>query len=360
MSKGNITGMFTVGEKAWWDITGEHNHDREPASIAEAREWCDQAWEYETAPGFERVAIDDPATFEFFADDEVITGEHGPVAVFRPLPKEQRILRNDTRRHLRTEPNSFEIVRVQEMWEVVEAVAQREGKVHLRTGGTFDYGVQLWALAELDEPWQAPGDPSLTYPYVVFLNSIDRNGACKCVNTNVRVVCANTFGAADAQGRATGREFSFRHTRGVHDRIEQAKAAMQGLRADTQAFQQLAAELAAIPVNDRQRELFVVEFIPKPPETIISKRVAHNVEEARSAVRGIFASKTSDGIRGTALELVYGAGEYLDHVRGYRSTATLLRRQLLQPEPFKAQAIKLARRVAAADVTARELEEVSA
>ena len=39
------------------------------------------------------------------------------------------------------------------------------------------------------------------------------------------------------------------------------------------------------PITPRQRELFVTEFIPMPPQGLVTDRVARNVEEARNALR---------------------------------------------------------------------------
>jgi phage/plasmid-like protein (TIGR03299 family) len=368
MSAGNITGAFTVGENAWWDPTGEHTHDREPATIAEARQWAEQAWEYESATAWEDHEVWDPTTFEYQAGDRVVqlaapdpSGDDPEVPeqiVYRAVPHEKRIRRSDNHRHLLTTTDSYEIVGVQEMWEVVEAVATQNKRIHFRSGGTLDHGVELWALAELDEPWHAPGDPSLTYPYVVFLNSINKKGACKVVNTTIRVVCKNTFGMADAEGRQTGREFTFRHTKGVHDRIEQAQRALQGLADDTAAWRELATELAQLPINDRQRELFVVNFFPRPPDAIVSERALNNCRRDRDALRTILASETCEGIADNGYGLVQAGAEWLTHVRRTNNSSSFIRRALLTPDKMKARAITLARDVADTKVTAKELAEV--
>lgn len=39
-------------------------------------------------------------------------------------------------------------------------------------------------------------------------------------------------------------------------------------------YTELANELLAIPVTARQRELFVTEFIPMPPQGLVTDRVA--------------------------------------------------------------------------------------
>ncbi len=347
MPEGDIEAMFSVRQNAWHDPDGRFTRDRYPASIAEARMWAGQDWEPIEEPAYERLRVDDPAGYAYGDQDVIVDLQDGRY-VFRPIVGEKRILRSDTRAHLRTVLDSYELVGNGVMWEVIAAVCDQPN-VLFETGGVIDGGRLVWALARLDEPWQAPGDPSLVYPYVAFLNRHDGRAAAKTVNTTYRVVCANTFGMADAEGKETGREYNFRHTKNVMDRIEEAKEALRGLHDDTIAWQQLAAQLALTQVTPTQRELFVTEFIPMPPEGLISDRVVANVEEARAQVHAILDGVTCEGISHTAYGLVQAAGEYLDHVRRHRSHATHLTRTLLKPEPLKAKAVQLVQVVIGAD-----------
>ena len=113
-------------------------------------------------------------------------------------------------------------------------------------------------------------------------------------------------------------------------------------------YTELATELLGIPINLGQRELFVTEFIPMPSHGLVTDRVARNVEEARSALRLIFESKTTEQVAGSAYGLMQAAGEYLDHVRTARSWETRLNRTLIRPEPLKHRALSLIREVSAA------------
>lgn len=72
------------------------------------------------------------------------------------------------------------------------------------------------------------------------------------------------------------------------------------------------------------------------------------MEHARQAVRGILASPTTEGIRGTAYELVQAGVEYADHLRGYRSQGTYLSRTMLRPEPLKHRTLQLVRELVTA------------
>ena len=123
---------------------------------------------------------------------------------------------------------------------------------------------------------------------------------------------------------------------------------MRGVREEIKAYVELSRDLLGIPVNAVQREQFITRFIPSPPETMITDRVARNIETARAAVRGILDSPTEVGIDGTAYGLVQAAGEYLDHVRKARTWETRLNRTLIRPEPMKARALSLVREVVSA------------
>jgi phage/plasmid-like protein (TIGR03299 family) len=346
----SIVSAFTVNEPAWWDENGEHDHDRYPASIAEARAWAGQEWEPVEVPGYQRIVLsaDQSSGFAFDDHDEVVDLGDGKRAIYRPIPNEKRVIRSDTQQHLATMHNSWELIGMGEMWGIIEAVVAGESNLQCETGGVINDSKQAWALARLDEPWSPPGDPSLIYPYIAFLNAFDGSAAAKAVNTSVRVVCANTYGMADAEGARSGRQFTFRHTKNVHNRIEQAKLALKGFRKDTQDWIELAEQLALLKVTPERTELYVREFIPSPPDGIVSDRVVKNVEEARQAIRNILASKTCEGIRGSAWGLVQASGEYLDHVRTSRSWETKLRRTILTPESLKAKAVSLALSVAKA------------
>ena len=230
------------------------------------------------------------------------------------------------------------------MGEIVEAVLAQPN-VKWETAGVLDEGRSVWCLALLDEPVELPGDQSPTLPYLAITNRHDGTAACALRATAVRIVCANTFRAAELEGDRTGATFSFIHRSNWRDRIEEARQAVTGARAEIRRYQELAHELLAIPVTPRQRELFVTEFIPLPPEGLITDRVARNVEEARSALRMIFQSKTTEQVADTAYGLVQAAGEYLDYVCAARSWETRLNRTLIRPEPLKHRALSLAREV---------------
>ena len=224
------------------------------------------------------------------------------------------------------------------MEQILDAFSNADGHVKFETAGSVKGGRQVWALIYLDEPFQVNGDPSLTIPYIALLNSHDGTGACNVVRTQVRVVCANTYQMALADGKKRGLSYSFGHKGDPGARIEEAKIALSGLRNEVDEYKALAHDLSNLRVSSTNLEEFLTDFIPDPSDEgrPASDRVKNNVEKARDKFREIYSySITTDGIRGTGYGLFQAGTEYLDHVRGFRSQDTYLGRSILSADKAK-------------------------
>jgi phage/plasmid-like protein (TIGR03299 family) len=325
----NVESMFSVREMPWHregTILSDY-----PGSWAEARILAGLDW--------------DPISTEVYActgiDRNTLT------EVYEQVEGWKAISRSDTGAVLSINRDSYTVINHREMGEIVEAVLAQPN-VKWETAGVLDGGRAVWCLALLDEPVELPGDDSPTLPYLAITNRHDGTAACALRATAVRIVCANTFRAAELEGERTGATFSFIHRSSWKTRIEEAKKAVTGARAEMNRYIELATQLLGITISPKQRELFITEFIPMPPQGLVTDRVARNVDEARQALRMIFESKTTEQVAHTAYGLVQAAGEYLDHVRTARSWETRLNRTLIRPEPLKHRALTLIRDVVAA------------
>jgi phage/plasmid-like protein (TIGR03299 family) len=243
--------------------------------------------------------------------------------------------------------DSYGVIQNSVGWDIIDALVG-EG-VKYETAGVLKGGAVCWVLAYLDEPYTIPGDDSVILPYVNVAWSHDGSSALAARPTTVRVVCWNTQSAAEAEGRRNSNEFTFRHSKNVMDRIEDAKMAIKGIRGAHQEYIELAETLAKVPVTEEQRETFVTEFIPMPAEALISPRVKANIEKDRAALRLLFSDESltvPEPHRLTGYGLHMAGVEFLDHLRGYRSNDTLFGRQLLRNEPAKAKLTSLIMEVA--------------
>jgi phage/plasmid-like protein (TIGR03299 family) len=321
-----VEQMYSVRQTPWHrqgTVISEY-----PGSWAEARKLAGLDWDAITEPVYGLSGID---------------GNGAPI--YNAIEGHKQIVRSDTGKTLSVVSDTYAVIDHTDMGEIVEAVLRQEN-VRYETAGVLDEGRAVWCLALLDEPIHLPGDDTtVTYPYLAITNRHDGGGACALRATAVRIVCMNTFRAAEMEGERTGATFSFRHTKGWRNRVEEARDAVTGARREIRDYVELATELIGHTISAAQRELFVTAFIPEPPSAMISDRVAANVSAARDAIRTILASETTAPVAHTAYGLVQAAGEYLDHVRKARTWETRLGRTLLRPEDGKRRALSIVRQV---------------
>lgn len=313
---------FSVRQPMWHGLGTVT--DRYPEDYAEARKWAQLEWEPMKAPLFRR---------------ELTIGDDGmPLEQFVEVESHQMVVRDDNDGPLGVVTSGLELVSHKTMGEIIEALVG-EG-AQFETLISVKGGAQVAATVRVGDAYELGGsDDSLTLPYLVLTNAHDGSGACRAQMVDIRVVCWNTYRAAEAMGERNGRTWSFRHTAGVNMRIEEAKSALKGVTAESLKWRKIAERLNSLHVDDAQVEQYLSLFIPKPARGVVSDRVMANVERDQATFRGLYErSVTTDGHRGTALGLVDASVEYLDHLRGYRNRDTYLGRSLLRSEPLKAQA----------------------
>ena len=261
-------------------------------------------------------------------------------------------LRSDNGHTLRIGTDSFERIQNRVGYDLAEIVLD-QGFLY-ETGGTMDGGAQNYLTLLLPEPFYITGDKSATLPYVGISWCHDGSGSLKMRGTSVRQVCQNTVAASEAEAKGLGTDFTFRHTKNVHDRIEEAKKAIRGIREGVNVYVSFMEELATIAVTPEQRDLFVSTIIGDRGGVIsgnkaLSLRVQNNIEAERAKVNSLFFGETiptEHVLTGYGLHL---AGvEYFDHLRRYRSNDSYVKRTLLTDNPAKANLAKTIREVVAA------------
>lgn len=223
-------------------------------------------------------------------------------------------------------------------------------------GITLRDGAECALTFKLDEPIQVSGDDSVTLPFFVLNWAHDGSGALRGRSTSIRAECWNTVSAGEAQGKRLGTEFSIKHTENWKARVEDAKKAIQGARADIEAYREVMEEFAAVPVSKADRELFAlaavlsqkVSDVPRFKADVAkgtyTPKVQQNVEDARDALLGLFDTPSiPEEHKLTAYGLHLAGVEYLDHVRRARNDATKVGRSLLRDEPAKTRLTPLIR-----------------
>lgn len=221
-------------------------------------------------------------------------------------------------------------------------------------------GAECALTFKLNEPIQISGDDSQTLPFFVLNWAHDGAGALRGRSTSIRAECWNTVSAGEAQGKRLGTEFSIKHTENWAARVDDAKKALKGARADIEAYREVMEEFAAVPVTRSDRDLFVKALVLDQKVASVSRfkadvakgtysvRVQNNVERAVEKVNGLFRGSTiPEDHKLTAYGLHLAGVEYLDHVRKAQSEATKVGRSLLRDEPAKARLTPLIRDIVA-------------
>jgi phage/plasmid-like protein (TIGR03299 family) len=323
----NVDSMFSVREMPW------HGEgvilDSAPKTWDEAREAAGITWDVEERP----LA-------------EVSIAEDGAVTLGSVLDGWKRIVRNDNNETLYVAKDSYSLITIADMEILYEAVMGEEDH-HFETGGSLEGGRKVWFLVELGDPIVLDGDPSAIRRYVAFRNSFDTDFAASAVSTSVRIVCANTWHAADLEARANQTTYQFRHSSGWRARLEkiaeEAKEAIKLSHKENDTLRAEAERMLAMRVTKDQEAAFFDEVVfTRSKEHELGPIAARNVQADRDRVRALYASPTCEGIQGTAWGLWNAYGEFLDHVRPAKSRDTHLNRCLMRKEPLKARGHKIA------------------
>jgi phage/plasmid-like protein (TIGR03299 family) len=345
-------GFFSVRRPAWWDLAGAHVLDHHPERD-EAQKIAHN-WEPETEPLYRLIETPVHLPVECSGLDSVgacFDEEHHHTEVMaHEVPDFDLVKRSDDGFVLTVKPRSRALVTNNEMYDIAEALmkGQGTGKVIFETAGSVYGGKKVWILMRFSEPLIVAGRKgTATIPYFALQNFNDGKGAFRGQATEVCIVCDNTSKMADLDAQQKGTEFVFRHTANVHDRIEEAKAALAGWQDSVVAWQRLATNLIEdYPITLAQERTFIDEFIPLPQTSLISDRVRGNVVEGRLKLVSIFEGPTQAEVRGTAWGLVQGALEYSQWYRKAKTAESRFKRAYLDKSSLTTDALELALSIA--------------
>lgn len=357
-----VDSHFTVRNPAWHDVTGEYDYDRNPASLDELLQWSGTDWEPVRTAVFATKESHQCASktgctnlaVALINSKHHACARHANVAKaskhkveplpMRQLPGFQTVQRSDTGDVITVANASYEVFGNREAAELVELLLDStvvSGGVKFETGGSLKGGSLIWYLARLDNPIEVKGDSSPIYPYLSVLNAHDGSAALRLLKHSIRIVCWNTWSAAEREGIS----FSFRHTQSIRDRIEDARKVLLEAQDEAEQWAQYASEHLMQPIEDKQFQEYLELYVPMPPTGAISERVEANVVATRQHITNFYHSPSCASVAGTVYGALAATTEYLDHGRKYRNKETYLSRTMLKPEPAKAKALSLLKEV---------------
>lgn len=333
---------FSVREVPWHGLGKVL--DGYPGSWSEARTLAGLDW--------------DPIKVPVYEVGELYPDGTGKVSLIEDF---QQIKRSDTGKRLAMATEGYQLITHDVFGEIFESILESsDGQINYETAGSLDEGRKVWVLAKLGGEIHLPGDPSATQPYMALMTSHDGSAALRVIGTCVRIVCMNTWHAADVDSSKRGSSYSFKHTKNWRDRVEDAKRALSQTQENIDHTVALARDLLSVKVDARQAQWFIKQFAihrtiantvgkqsfsKKTLEDRLSEpRVEASLNNTLIQLHRIMESPTTEGIRGNLWGLVQAAGEFIDHHRDTRNQESYFTRTVLtDKEPLKLAAIRIAR-----------------
>lgn len=247
-----------------------------------------------------------------------------------PVPEFSAIRRSDTNGLLGVVGKDYSPFQNHSMFQVFKdlaAVRPEDGGLpfFIESAGAFQGGKVVWALARLDLGIRIGDDESMTY--LLVSNGHTGNRTLIIAPTTIRVACQNSLRLAEAQARERRKHpglaggFTLKHTPGIHEAVNEAKAAFAATAASHKVTKAVWNRLADIPLNRKlETEYMAMVFgTPGPDEADRAKALRKGREDRIAA---ILASPTSQvrGTKDSLLSLLFALGEHTDHERATRTS----------------------------------------
>jgi len=263
------------------------------------------------------------------------------------------IYRDDTHAPLAVVGDGYKPVQPAEVLEFFRPLTEEQG-YHIHTAGVLRGGQKLWAMASNHTEGEVvPGDRVRSN--LLFATSMDGSMRTHCGLTAVRVVCANTLGAALTEDGKSMVKISHRSTFDA----EAVRQALGLARSTFEAFMAQARKLAEVRVPqgtavDVCRELFGQPRLAKPTtaretagfDRFMSKIATPTTIEHRTTQKvlalfnGAGRGANHPGVAGTAWGLLNAITEQIDHHAGRTADTRLDSAWFGQGNDMKQQALE--------------------
>jgi len=322
--------MYSVREMPWHGLGVVL--DEYPKSIDEALEKAGLGWKVSHG---DVLVVKCPEWTDDFGT------KHPPELI--PAKGFKANVREDTGDVLGIVSDEYEVVDNRDAFRFLDALINSD--MHFETAGSLWGGRRVWVLARLPEYVELGGDQSATYVYVA--NSHDGSMAVTAAVTPIRIVCANTLGAALRQtehGVSAQRTFRFRHTGNLQAKFAEARHVL-GMTINYQKqFKELADRMAAEPIAEWALERRVLRHLWTIDQDV-GKVARANRERTIESVLAIFrgrsaAGDTTGNSPGTKWVAFNAIAEHLDFGRRYTCRTNQVQRSF-EDSALKQRALEL-------------------
>ena len=187
----------------------------------------------------------------------------------------------------------------------------REAALH--TAGSLVQGSRIWVLAKLNRDPLVIAEGDEVEKFILLSHSHDGSLAVRVGFTPVRVVCANTL--AMAHGSDAGKLIRIRHSRSVHENLENIREVMNLANAEFEVTAEQYRLLAHKDVNQADLRKYVKKVLKIEDTDDVSSRMK-NIMEQIVGLTEAGVGNDLPSVRGTYWAAYNGVSEYLTHQHG--------------------------------------------
>jgi len=208
--------------------------------------------------------------------------------------------------------NSYVPVQNQQAFSFLDSVVG-DGSLRYHTAGALGLGERVWMLAKLPSDIRLKDSEDVTEKFLLLSNSHDGSSALRVFFTPIRVVCANTLGAAERSGRGQG--VSIMHKGNLNAKVQEARNILGIADRFYSSLTEHMNRLANVYPNRQQLSDYFESLYPD-----VEGKPNTRAKNIRSELHRLFEHGRGQNIPQTKLTMwsaFNAVTEYVDH---YRST----------------------------------------
>lgn len=244
------------------------------------------------------------------------------------VPNSFATYREDTNHVFGAVGSKYEVVQNSVALDFINQICDYDKSVRIETAGCYKNGANMLVTAKFPDAITID-NKDLIDKYLLFTNNHDGSGLITCAVTNIRVICNNMLNQAIKNAT---QQFSFKHTKNVHNAIMSAVNSIRATHIYHEAMQESMQALKAINIksnnmtgfvynlflNDEQQEHMKLRTnIFAADKDIISTKTQNKVKAVLDTIENGVGQELH---RGTVLWLYNGVSCYLNNVVDYKSS----------------------------------------
>lgn len=228
------------------------------------------------------------------------------------ISSHKAIVRETDNKILGVVTSGYNILQNSESFGFVDSLVD-DGHMTYEGAGTVDDGKSIFIQGRLPEGGEvAPDD--VVWPYLAFVNRHDGGGSVVACLTSVRIICANTQRAAIKQGKANDNAICIRHSKGLHDRLENAREVFGWASTNFGEYLVAAKSLVAKKVSNisELRKYFENVLQAERIDGDLHTKTGNKVERLVELFE-VGAGNSSQYVRGTYWAAMNAVTQFVDH-----------------------------------------------